>query len=170
MADTNIQSLTLICTHCKTEKFITQFKKKITNKSGYTSICKECYNEKESKAKKNRPIDAKVEAQKRYRSTEKYRETAWASHIKRKYNITLEEYESYLISQNYSCKICNSKKANRNWKEKQQRIDLFIDHCHTTGKIRGLLCNKCNIGIAMFSDNLDTLANAMSYLKESKNE
>lgn len=110
----------------------------------------------------------KKEIQKKYRVSEKYRKTSWVAHLKRKYNLSLEEYEALLITQNYSCKICKSTKANREWKTKDQRIDLFVDHCHTTGKIRGLLCNKCNVGLAMFGDNMDTLTTAISYLQESK--
>lgn len=109
-------------------------------------------------------------AQQKYRVSEKYRETAWKAHLKRKYNLTINNYESLLVSQNYSCKICNSVKANREWKTKDQRIDLFVDHCHKTGKIRGLLCNKCNVGLAMFNDNTFTLTSALSYLKENELE
>jgi hypothetical protein len=110
------------------------------------------------------------QAQDKYRASEKYRVTAWKAHLKRTYNLSVEDYESLLVIQNYSCKICGSTKANREWKTKAQRIDLFVDHCHTTGKIRGLLCNKCNVGIAMFNEDFSTLTSAISYLKENSFE
>ena len=113
---------------------------------------------------------AEKRAQDKYRSSEKYRNTAWARHIKAKYGISVQDYEDMLVTQNYSCKICGSKKANRDWKEKTQRIGLFVDHCHTTGKVRGLLCNKCNVGLAMFNEDLDTFASAMAYIKETSSE
>jgi hypothetical protein len=41
-----------------------------------------------------------------------------------------------------------------------------IDHCHITGKVRGLLCSKCNKALGLFSDNLNTLEQALKYLKD----
>jgi hypothetical protein len=51
------------------------------------------------------------------------------------------------------CEICNSD------------INLCWDHCHTSGEFRGTLCYKCNLGIGQFQDNIELLANAISYLK-----
>lgn len=47
------------------------------------------------------------------------------------------------------------------------RARLAVDHCHTTGKIRGLLCGGCNVGLGHFKDNPEYLANAIEYLKEN---
>lgn len=44
---------------------------------------------------------------------------------------------------------------------------LMLDHCHTTGKIRGLLCNNCNLGLGNFKDSLDLLDRAKRYLEHS---
>lgn len=115
-------------------------------------------------------VGKKKEAQQKYRVSEKYRQTSWKAHLKRAYNMSIEDYETLLETQNYGCKICGSVKANREWKTKPQRIDLFVDHCHKTGKIRGLLCNKCNVGLAMFNDNLNLFTMAISYLKEFTHE
>lgn len=60
--------------------------------------------------------------------------------IKSKYSITLTEYNKMRESQNYSCKICNTS-------EEFLGYLLHIDHCHTTGKIRGLLCVNCNTAL-----------------------
>lgn len=106
-------------------------------------------------------------AQERYRSTERYQNAAWASHLKRKYNLTVDDYASLLVSQGYSCKICGIQKTDRGWKMKTQRIDLFVDHCHASGRVRGLLCHKCNAGLGMFNENPDHLAGAIAYLKEN---
>jgi len=78
----------------------------------------------------------------------------------KKYGITLEDYEVMLESQNHTCKICGTDEPRGvgAWK---------VDHCHTTGKVRGLLCNNCNVGLGNFKDNAAVLASAIKYLNES---
>ncbi len=62
--------------------------------------------------------------------------------------------------QNGECRICNVK-LNKNRYVGDMAV---VDHCHTTGKIRGLLCNSCNRGLGYFRDNPKFLSNAISYL------
>lgn len=109
-------------------------------------------------------------AWKKYRSGDKYKRTYFNNHLKRKYNMTIEEYETRLLAQNNQCKICLSSVSLREWKDgRVQRIPLFVDHCHTTGVVRGLLCNKCNVGLAMFNDSPDIMVSAITYLRENQN-
>lgn len=75
----------------------------------------------------------------------------------KKYDITEDIYKIMLIEQNHVCKIC--KKDNKNKK------NLSVDHCHKTGKVRSLLCNKCNTILGLANDNLDVLKNAIKYIK-----
>ena len=77
-----------------------------------------------------------------------------------KYGITLEDFELMLENQNHTCKICATNKplGVGTWK---------VDHCHTTGKVRGLLCNNCNLGLGNFKDNAAVLASAIKYLNDS---
>lgn len=80
----------------------------------------------------------------------------------RKYNLTLLEYDKMLARQAGRCAVCQSKKPGG-------RSGLFaVDHDHETGKIRGLLCNKCNTGLGLFDDDPDSLVNASTYLREHK--
>ena len=81
------------------------------------------------------------------------------SQFKRKYGITLEQYEVMLVKQEDSCAICPRKNGDDNRR-------LFIDHCHKTGKVRGLLCYRCNTGLASFRDDSNLLAKAVCYLDE----
>jgi len=98
-----------------------------------------------------------------------YCKSCWANiHRKRAYNLSFENYNKMLIQQGGVCAICKNQETaiHRNTKETKR---LAIDHDHKTGKIRGLLCSRCNnmLGFALNSPN--TLANAISYLtKETK--
>ena len=113
-------------------------------------------------------IDAKNAAQLRYRQSDKYREAYLKSHLKRTYNITLEDYQALLAIQNYQCAICKIDGDYRSWKDgRQQRIPFCVDHCHNTGQVRGLLCNKCNVAIALLNENINSLTNAINYLMEN---
>lgn len=80
---------------------------------------------------------------------------AWEKRIERIFNITGEEYRKVLAFQGGACGICGRKPTGRR---------LAIDHSHRTGLVRGLLCMRCNKGLAWFSDLADRLGNAKSYL------
>jgi len=88
--------------------------------------------------------------------------------LKRKYNLTLEDWDNLLNSQNNQCKICAIHFSSENHNTKP-----FVDHCHNTNKVRGMLCHLCNAGLGYFKDNLDVLQKATTYLNDfngDKNE
>jgi hypothetical protein len=79
----------------------------------------------------------------------------------RAHGISLEDYERLFNHQGGLCAICGrSEKAKIHGKIKS----LAVDHCHTTGKIRGLLCHRCNLGLGWFDDNVLLLRHAATYL------
>jgi len=78
-----------------------------------------------------------------------------------RYGIDQLEYEQMFKSQKGKCKICNTSNPGRG------KNKMSIDHCHKTGKIRGLLCNSCNNGLGMFKDDPELLVKAMEYLSET---
>ncbi len=80
--------------------------------------------------------------------------------IRNQYGITLAEYNTMLEAQDYKCAICGNE-------DEVEGRRLAIDHCHTSGKVRGLLCGKCNRGLGLFYDNDELLHNAIQYLKNS---
>lgn len=84
------------------------------------------------------------------------------SYLLKRYGITLETYREQLSKQNNVCAIC---KQPETAVIKNKRIAMPVDHCHKTGKTRGLLCTKCNRGLGLFRDNPDILENAIEYLK-----
>jgi hypothetical protein len=63
-------------------------------------------------------------------------------HVKRNYGISIVQYDYMLASQNWRCAICNNLAT--------PHVRLAIDHCHITGRIRGLLCHKCNPKVEKF--------------------
>jgi hypothetical protein len=81
----------------------------------------------------------------------------YANSLKRKYGISLEEYNSLREQQGHRCAICSEH-------EDQIGKKMFVDHNHATGEIRQLLCTRCNVGIGMFKDSAHLLNLAASYL------
>jgi hypothetical protein len=80
--------------------------------------------------------------------------------IKNNFGLTKEQYFQMLDFQNNRCKICNNILI--------LGKSTHIDHCHETGKVRGILCQKCNHGLGMFNDNIQLFYNAIQYLQQNK--
>lgn len=81
--------------------------------------------------------------------------------LQQRYGLTIEDYEKILKKQNGGCWICG-KTSNQGPRK------LNIDHNHTTGKVRGILCYKCNGAIGMFDESLEFLQRAIKYLKKNE--
>jgi hypothetical protein len=75
--------------------------------------------------------------------------------------MTVEQYEEILAKQNGCCAICESGQAD----VKGKKINFHVDHCHTTGKVRGLLCHSCNVTIGLMKDSPLLLRKAAMYLE-----
>jgi hypothetical protein len=77
--------------------------------------------------------------------------------LNRKYGITPEIYQEMLDKQGGKCAICGTNSCSTGRR-------LAVDHCHTTGKVRGLLCAHCNTAIGKFNDDPATIQRAIDYL------
>ena len=84
------------------------------------------------------------------------------STLKRKFNLTEYDWNVMLAEQEFKCKICQSVNPGG-------QGAFHTDHCHKTGKIRGLLCSNCNIGLGFFKDSPELLEKAAEYLKTTNN-
>lgn len=84
-----------------------------------------------------------------------------------KYKISKFDYNLLLKKQNHACAICERPET-KVLKKYNTKMDLAVDHCHTTGKIRGLLCHSCNTAIGHFEDNEKLLWKAIMYIKRKK--
>lgn len=91
----------------------------------------------------------------REKNPEQNRLINWASHLKRLYGMTLDQYNQMVLAHDGKCAICT---------EKMQKP--HIDHCHSTGKIRGLLCGPCNHAIGSLKDSPLRCFLAASYLQK----
>lgn len=134
---------------------------KVNKTDGKYSKCKTCKNtstgvwritNKERYNKSMREYMKKVPAEKRY-----------GSEIKRRYGCSLEQYNEMLSAQGGACAIC---KGLHNPAEKKGR--LYVDHCHSGGQIRALLCGGCNSMLGYAKDDTRVLAEAIAYLVRHK--
>lgn len=91
------------------------------------------------------------------------KESNWKHVLHYRYNITAKQYELMLKSQNGVCIICGKSETKRDRSKNIQ--PLSVDHNHLTGKVRGLICNKCNVGLGNFNDNPELLRKAAFYLE-----
>lgn len=109
--------MTKRCRECRRTKPISEFPKHRNRPDGHGAECKPCKRE----YMRQRPPGY-----------------VRSSQMKSQYGITLAEYEEMLEAQGGGCAICGAKPV----KGKRRHA---IDHCHTTGKVRGILCNRCNV-------------------------
>lgn len=142
-------------------------KKYIMIREGKYLRCKLCVFDRSNSWRKRNPEKVKEIKRNTYlRHIGKYNQEA----ILRKYkNITREDYEKLLNYHNNKCGICNREET-RIVRKDGTASPLSIDHDHKTGKIRGLLCNKCNRALGYFEDSITSLMNAIDYLKRTSSE
>jgi hypothetical protein len=149
---------TRICSTCKIEKSLYEFHKSKRHSEGRKKECADCtnlylrnhYNFK-TKLKK----DFKLKRIKSY--------------YKRQYNIEYEDYLSLCKDNDYKCSICSKIKPVSGSQEGIKDV-LVLDHCHSSGKIRGVLCQECNQGLGLFRDNINNLVMAHLYLLQTESD
>ena len=107
---------------------------------------------------------ANPEAKKQHNKTFKTKNPLYFidKHLRLTYGIGLDEYNALLTVQNHRCAGCGIASNDA------PRQKLYVDHCHSTGKIRGLLCQHCNTALGMVKDNIETLSSLISYIKQQK--
>jgi hypothetical protein len=177
---------TIRCKLCEIEKPETQFSWRVKSKELRQPICKPCAAEQSREYRRNRSEFINEKNRRRYqenrdkwlvqkkeyylknrdhllevrrkayyegRQTNLTQTVAKRSRLKTEFGITLADVERMTIEQNHRCAICNQKKM------------LVVDHCHKTGKVRGLLCRLCNTYIGSIGESTETLEKAIAYLK-----
>lgn len=137
------------CTVCKETKELDQFYNVKSTKDGKGYRCKECDNKARQKWSANNPERSHLSQRQR--------------NLKHRFGVDLEWYEKQFKKQNYSCAICETK-TNKTVGDRQF-WNFSVDHCHDSGKIRGILCNNCNRALGLFQDNPELLKKAASYVE-----
>jgi len=129
------------CPRCKKELPIAEFGKNRANYDGYATYCK-FHHYEITLANRN----------KNWGSAKQYR-------LKYRHGITLEQYEAMLTAQDHKCAICLRYPADN------LKNPWHVDHDHSTGKVRGILCHSCNTALGNFKDDPEILRKALEYLK-----
>jgi hypothetical protein len=175
-----------ICAKCRSEKDEELFDRM---RGGRHPRCKSCRKEDRAAHRANHRDDINAKARERYakdpsRWRERYRRqterdpealkernresaarhrasstnTIKLRYMRARYGLTIEEYDAIVAAQDGLCRICR-KTPNGRWKR------LAVDHDHSTGRVRGLLCHACNAGLGHFRDSVESLRAAISYLE-----
>lgn len=177
------------CSHCKSEKPISDFYKNNKTKDGYSYPCKSCIKIYQNKTKKHlKDYYKKYYEQNKKKLVQKYKKYYIKNRTKllkqsknyhlshknkyknnrllKNFGISLKEYKRLLKNQKSVCAICGKKEINLGFHGKIK--NLSVDHDHNSKVIRGLLCDNCNHGIGCFKDNIKIMKKAIKYLEKHK--
>lgn len=150
---------TKICFKCKASKSHSEYSYCKDGKDALQSYCKDCCAKTISDYRDNGDRKARAAVRNkawRKNNPERIKLLELRSRTK-KFGINPEAYERMVVSQGGVCAICRTL---------PNSMGLAIDHNHKTGKVRGLLCGRCNPGIGMFQDNIELLKSAIEYLEK----
>lgn len=162
------------CSKCGETKPKSEFGKKKGSKDGLKGQCYACTalerkeyvaRNPEKAAEASRKSASKWQKEHRVKSSankQKYKkdhpDKTRDGYYRRTYGITLADYDQMLVDQGGVCKICGADSpGGRGWR-------FQVDHCHLTGRVRGLLCYRCNTLLGNAQDSPATLARAIEYL------
>ena len=143
-----------ICNECNIEKPFTDFHIACKGSKGqpiYKAKCKKCINRIQIKNYHAMPLEKQRERRKR-NSNPQYQQE-WR--LLNRYGLSVDQFSDMILEQNNLCKIC-----------KLEMDPPQVDHCHATGKVRGLLCKQCNTSLGLLKENPDTLRSMIGYLND----
>ena len=132
------------CCECGEIKPLTEFNRSSKGKDGYQWKCRACY---------------KAYNKSRYTYD---MELSRSKHLKRTYGMAPEEYLALFDAQNGVCAACGRPETTNDPRTKQVK-NLQIDHCHTTGKVRALLCKECNGALGHLHDDVERIRLLLRY-------
>lgn len=130
------------CSRCGKMKNLKSFHKSIKSATGYASACKQCDNLRNRTAREGDTLHKTKVRDKR---------------LQKDYGITLEDVFNKLKDQDFKCAIC-SKEINYTYRE------AAVDHSHSTGKVREILCHRCNLLLGFIEQDLNIIPKVLEYL------
>lgn len=137
------------CNRCKQFKPLDDFNKSSRSEDGLQYKCKCCASQMD----------------KEYRNRPEIRERHRNQRLQRMYGITSLEYDALVKVQDDKCKICLTDKKPLNAQTKK-RDYWHIDHCHDTGRVRGLLCGECNKAVGLMKEDVNIIKNLLAYVED----
>jgi hypothetical protein len=164
------------CVKCGVVQPLESFYKAPGTRDGHRGDCKDCFRAR-AKARYPSVREANIARtrkwrednleryqanQRRMRGTPEGKMRQRAGHLMRKFGMTIEQYEAMLEAQGGGCFICG--------RPPRVDISLHVDHDHSTGKVRGILCFRCNNARADFQENTQLLRKAIGYLAAHTNQ
>lgn len=139
------------CNKCEETKDLSSFHKRTSKKDGLDCWCKVC---------------VKAYSKNAYATNEKLRLRSKEIAFRRKYKFSLQEYDNLAIKQNFRCKSCGEEEKSPN-SYKTGILPLAVDHDHLTGKVRGLLCSRCNKALGLLDDSPLKIEALLKYLQNN---
>jgi len=135
------------CTKCNEVKPFSEFYRASKNKPGYVPWCKVCMHAYQRATYKGKdPVKQK------------------SGHLLRAFNLTADEYNAMVASQNGLCASCGNPESKLDHRTGEPK-GLAVDHCHTTGDVRALLCNSCNIALGLLQDDPGRIERLLRYIQ-----
>lgn len=153
------------CYKCKETKPVSAFSKDKYKKDGRRSLCKDCYSEYDKNKYWSDPDKARKRSNDyrnklRVEDPEKLILSNRNTKLKRAYGITHSDYLVMLEKQDHKCACCGKDNKNAGVK------GLVVDHNHTTGEIRELLCTQCNTALGHLKEDVEIIQNLINYVRK----
>lgn len=150
------------CTCCKQVKPLSAYNANKRAPDGMRQSCRACATDKTRNWRAANPERYKASAKVTAANyVANFRGGRRAMGLKYTYGITLSEWEALFDVQGRRCAICKSEKPHR------KKAIWHTDHDHATGKVRGILCSHCNLGLGLFGEEISGLQRAIDYLKDN---
>jgi hypothetical protein len=147
------------CTACGETKARDAFSLARKASSGLNSRCKPCSNARARQWRLDNPEKARARVRQWKRDNPEKTRAHRRKERLSKYSLSVEQYDFMFASQGRACAICGASAS--------AGQGFHIDHCHTTGAVRGILCQNCNIGIGNLQDDPEILRRALTYLEST---
>lgn len=157
------------CKSCEIVKILKEFGKDVSAKDKRRPACKACCKITTKAYRKKNPEKVK-EGVIRWRNKNKNKEknSKRKYRLRHTYGLSTLEYDLMLKDQKGVCLICKEIEYGGNQHESNK--NLAVDHCHKTGKVRGLLCTNCNSALGKFKEDIEVMKRAIDYLTKHFSE